>query len=78
VESQRKPSELIFVVLNFVTATQSRGTVLRKHNEIDPHFLSRSISEPLLQSKKLGQIARDRRILLEDAITWMTVAIVAC
>jgi hypothetical protein len=30
VESQRKPLELIFVVLNFVTATQSRGTVLRK------------------------------------------------
>jgi hypothetical protein len=30
VESQRKPSELIFVVLNFVIAAQSRGAVLRK------------------------------------------------
>jgi hypothetical protein len=30
VERQRKPSEIIFVVLNFVTAAQSRGAALRK------------------------------------------------
>ena len=43
VESQRKPSELIFVVLNFVSATQFRGAVLNSNQ----YMLS--ISQPLLQ-----------------------------
>ena len=35
VKSQRKPSELIFVVLNLVTATQSMGVVLRQRQMDD-------------------------------------------
>jgi hypothetical protein len=53
VESRRKPSELIFVVLNFVTATQSiRAQRGANDDVINTCCRSRSISsvtEPLLQ-----------------------------
>ena len=60
---QRRSSELIFMDLNFMIATQSRGVAL--HN-LWCNWYTHSISLSIffVTAKRLGQIAWDRRILV--------------
>ena len=64
-ESLKRPSKLIFVILSFMTTTSPEVWHCTSDDVIDTHARSRSRSSLLEE-------------YIEDAISWITVATVAC